>query len=201
MLSLYLMKTVVVIIDRLVCEPTWTLIEVPVSQKSLCQSYSIDFLWNHDVHTRKECILLKKLELLHNLWSFVIERSPGRQIFMVSFWFQGELVFHAPGDRASYQLFQTFFESLNHSGKENIAFFWKWQEIYLSIALHTHILFIVLSVHVPLKVTGWSTRKFALFTLEGFLSGMLAIVYFQIKSSSARITTLLTLETFFSWMC
>ena len=137
MLSLYLMKTVVVIIDRLVCEPTWTLIEVPVSQKSLCQSYSIDFLWNHDVHTRKECILLKKLELLHNLWSFVIERSPGRQIFMVSFWFQGELVFHAPGDQTSYQLFQTFFESLNHSGKENIAFFWKWQEIYLSIAPST----------------------------------------------------------------
>ena len=123
MLSLYLMKTVVVIIDRLVCEPTWTLIEVPVSQKSLCQSYSIDFLWNHDVHTRKECILLKKLELLHNLWSFVIERSPGRQIFMVSFWFQGELVFHAPGDRASYQLFQTFFESLNHSRNENNTFF------------------------------------------------------------------------------
>ena len=41
---------------------------------------------------------------------------------MVSFWFQGELVFHAPGDRASYQLFLTFFESLNHSGEENIAF-------------------------------------------------------------------------------
>ena len=42
-------------------------------------------------------------------------KIPRRQIFMVSFWFQGELVFHAQGDRASYKLFQTFFESLNHS--------------------------------------------------------------------------------------
>ena len=58
---------------------------------------------------------------------------------MVSFWFQGELVFHAPGDQASYQLFQTFFESLNHSRNENDTFYGngrKYWHLYVSL-LHT----------------------------------------------------------------
>ena len=57
---------------------------------------------------------------------------------MVSFWFQGELVFHAPGDRASYQLFQTFFESLNHSRKENIDLFGNGRK-FTSLLLFTHL--------------------------------------------------------------
>ena len=110
-----------------------------LSVKSAFTNPLYRFLWNHFVHTQKECIFWNNLDLLHNLWSFVIERSPGRQIFMVSFWFQGELVFHAPGDRASYQLFQTFFESLNHSRNENNTFFGngrKYLHLYVSL-IHT----------------------------------------------------------------
>ena len=52
--------------------------------------------------------------------------------------------------------------------------------------------------HVPPKMPGCFAREVALTTVEGLLSSVLALVFFQIPRSSARIVALITLERLFS---